>query len=172
MKQPIPDNAPLEIERKFLIAMPDCRALEADPTCRRARIRQTYLRSEDGEERRVRMREEKGCVSYTQTVKTKVTDMTRIERECSLTREEYDALLSEADPERGPLEKIRYCLTYRSQLFEIDVYPFLTDRAILEIELKDERDPIDFPPFLRILREVTGDPDYKNSHLAKGQKAK
>ena len=73
----------------------------------------------------------------------------------------------EADPARRPIRKTRYCLTYDNQYFEIDLYPFWNDRAIVEIELKDENEQIRFPKELRILREVTGDESYKNSNLAK-----
>ena len=38
--------------------------------------------------------------------------------------------------------------------------------AVLEIELTDENDSVDFPPQLRIIREVTDDPSYKNAALA------
>lgn len=53
--------------------------------------------------------------------------------------------------------------------FEIDVYPFWNNQAILEIELSDANAPIDFPPFLNIIREVTGEYDFKNSTLAENQ---
>ena len=32
------------------------------------------------------------------------------------------------------IRKTRYCLTYKNQYFEIDIYPFWNDKAILEIE--------------------------------------
>ena len=73
----------------------------------------------------------------------------------------------EADPSRRPIRKTRYCLTYDSQYFEIDLYPFWDDRAILEIELKEENEQIRFPKEIQILREVTDDESYKNSNLAK-----
>ena len=31
------------------------------------------------------------------------------------------------------IRKTRYCLTYESQYFEIDIYPFWNDKAIVEI---------------------------------------
>lgn len=40
---------------------------------------------------------------------------------------------------RRQIRKDRYCLTYENQYFEIDVYPFWNDKAILEIELSDEK---------------------------------
>jgi CYTH domain-containing protein len=44
----------------------------------------------------------------------------------------------DADPSCRPIRKTRYCLTYKNQYFEIDVYPFWNDKAIIEIEQSDE----------------------------------
>lgn len=158
---------PYEIERKFLIEYPDIRWLEGLPNCRRVEIIQTYLNAPDGEEVRVRQRGENGSYIYFRTTKRKISDIKRVEIERRLSKDEYLRLLMDADTTRRQIRKTRYCLTYRNQYFEIDVYPFWQDRAIAEIELSDENAPIDFPPQLRILKEVTGDENYKNSSLAK-----
>lgn len=52
-------------------------------------------------------------------------------------------------------------------MFEIDVYPFWTDRAIMEIELESEEQEILFPPAVQIITEVTSDKRYTNSSLAR-----
>ena len=158
---------PLEIERKFLIAYPDLRWLESLDNCRKVDIIQTYLLAPEGEELRVRQRGENGSYIYFRTRKQRVSDTVRVEIEERLSQEEYLALLMEADPSRRPIRKTRYCLTYDSQYFEIDLYPFWDDRAILEIELKEENEQIRFPKEIQILREVTDDESYKNSNLAK-----
>lgn len=158
---------PLEIERKFLIAYPDVRWLESLDNCRKVDIIQTYLLAPEGEELRVRQRGENGSYIYFRTRKQRVSDTVRVEIEERLSQEEYLALLMEADPSRRPIRKTRYCLTYDSQYFEIDLYPFWDDRAILEIELKEENEQIRFPKEIQILREVTDDESYKNSNLAK-----
>lgn len=158
---------PLEIERKFLIEYPDIAWLEKLPNCRRVEIVQTYLTSAEGEELRVRRRGEGEHFIYTLTAKRKPVGAKRIEVERRLSRDEYLERLQEADPHRHPIEKTRYCLTYKNQYFEIDIYPFWQDRAIVELELCDERDEIKMPPELKIIREVTEDAAYKNSALAK-----
>ena len=48
-----------------------------------------------------------------------------------------------------------------------DLYPFWEKQAVLEVELRDEDEGFQIPPELRILREVTGDPRYLNSSLAR-----
>lgn len=71
-----------------------------------------------------------------------------------------------ADTSKRQIRKTRYCLTYESQYFEIDIYPFWKDKAIVEIELNDEKTVIVFPDFIKIIKEVTNDESYKNASLA------
>ena len=157
---------PLEIERKFLIEYPDLRWLESQPSCRRVEIIQTYLRAPEGDELRVRQRGENGSYVYYKTLKRRVSDASRIEIEERLSQSEYLRLLMEADPNRKPIRKNRWCLSWENQYFEIDVYPFWNDRAIVEIELADENTPIRLPKQLKVIREVTEDAAYKNAALA------
>ena len=72
-----------------------------------------------------------------------------------------------ADPTKKQIIKTRYCLVYENQYFEIDVYPFWNDKAIMEIELRDENQEITMPNSIRVIKEVTDDDEYKNSSLAK-----
>ena len=42
---------------------------------------------------------------------------------------------------------------YENQYFEIDIYPFWNDKAILEIELSDENTEIKFPKEINVIKE-------------------
>lgn len=158
---------PLEIERKFLIEYPDLKWLESIPNCQRIEIIQTYLRSDKDEEVRVRQRGFDGHYIYFQTTKRNVSNLKRVEIERRLSEKEYLRLLMDADTSRRQIRKDRYCLTYENQYFEIDVYPFWTDKAIAEIELSDADAEIIFPEQIKVLKEVTDDESYKNASLAK-----
>lgn len=158
---------PYEVERKFLIEYPDTDALLALPNCEKVEIIQTYLKSEPGEEVRIRQRGIKGNYIYFETCKKTLSGLKRVEIEKRLTKDEYLERLMMADPSRRPIRKDRYCLTDGSQYFEIDVYPFWSDKAIVEIELSDPDEEIRFPEMLKLIREVTDDINYKNSSLAK-----
>lgn len=158
---------PYEIERKFLIEYPNIIELKKLPNCQRVEIIQTYLNAPEGEESRVRQRGIDGNYIYYQTTKKKVTDLKRVEVERRLSKDEYLRLLMDADPACRPIRKTRYCLTYDNQYFEIDVYPFWQDQAIIEIELSSENAEIRFPKQIKVLKEVTGDDLYKNASLAR-----
>jgi hypothetical protein len=82
-------GAPLEIERKFLIRMPNAEALAAQKGARVWRISQTYLLSPAGLSRRVRKRQEGDEVRYIYTEKLRISPTTAEARERELTEEEY-----------------------------------------------------------------------------------
>lgn len=157
---------PFEIERKFLIQYPDLNWLENIPNCQRIEIIQTYLISKEGEEVRVRQRGMNGNYIYFQKLKKAVSGLKRVEIERRLSKDEYLTLLMDADPTKRQIRKTRYCLTFENQYFEIDVYPFWTDKAIIEIELSDENAEIVFPEQIKVIKEVTEDDAYKNASLA------
>lgn len=153
-----------EIERKFLIEMPGPEVLDMGEM---SEISQTYLLGEPGTTERVRFRRRGSVCEYTHTVKKKLSNMRRLEDERYIGEEEYQHLLKRADPERRSIEKRRYCLEKDGLLWELDVFPFWTDRAILELELSGEEQRFMLPDCFRLIKEVTDDPRYTNAALSK-----
>ena len=104
----------LEIERKFLVELPDLDSLDVR---RRIAITQTYLSSgKNNSQRRVRRIDENGRVKFTYTEKVFLTDVTREENEYEITEREYRDLLGQTDKRFSPVEKVRYCFDYHDQL--------------------------------------------------------
>ncbi len=161
------ENTPFEIERKFLIERPREAELLSVKGAFCDEITQTYLLCEAGISHRVRRRIHEGAVSYTETKKIPVTALRCIEEEREIGKEEYEALLRDADPSLTPIEKKRYVIPFCGRLLEVDIYPFWQRSAILEVELPTEKTAISLPPFLRVIREVSGELAYKNLSLAK-----
>ena len=157
---------PLGIEHRFLIEYPDVAWLESLPNCRRVEISETYLTSSPDEEVRVRQRGADGHYFYYETVNKLVDGLKRGDLERKLTQKEYLKRLAEADPARCPIHKTRYCLVYKGQYLEIDLFPFWPDKALLEVELSDENASVDLPQPLKVIREVTDDDAYSNEALA------
>lgn len=154
-----------EIERKFLIELPTPEVLARCSDV--SDITQTYLVPlTNGTSDRVRRRGREGEWTYTHTVKLRLTDAKRVENESEITEEEYNELLRRADTKRNVIRKTRYCLDYLEQTFEIDVYPFWNDRAVMELELENEAQEIIFPPDIVVVRELTSDRRYTNASLA------
>ena len=157
---------PCEIERKYLIRYPDIRELEALPHCSKVDIVQTYLKSAEGTEIRVRQRGKDGHYIYYRTEKRSLSPEKRIEIERRLTQNEYLRMLMDADPTAHPIRKTRYCLTENNTYYEIDVFPQWVHQAILEVELRSEEDVVRIPDRFQVIREVTAEKAYKNYEMA------
>ena len=157
----------LEIERKLLIVMPDEGELMRQAGARCDEILQTYLLSEAGVTARVRMRRGVRGTVYTATEKRRLSDLTAIEDEREVSEEEYRAMLSRRDPALTPIEQRRYAIPYAGHTLEIDIYPFWKKQAVLEVELPSEDTHLDLPPYIEVIRDVSGDRRYKNVSLAK-----
>ncbi len=157
---------PFEIERKFIIDYPNITWLESQPACQKVEISQSYLRSDDEREVRIRKRTTSGASTYSLTDKRLSHNRKRLETRRRLTDREYQALLDQVDPHLREIRKTRYCLTYEGQYFEADVYPCWNDQAILQIELSHADAEVVLPPQLKVQREVTGDPSYRNAIIA------
>lgn len=156
-----------EIERKYLIRTPDTEKLREMPGCEIWEITQIYLMDgENGQTRRVRKLRVNGEWKYFRTFKQRLSNLSCVEDEGEITAEDYERYCRERDDRRLPILKTRYRVPYRGHVLEFDVYPFWTDRAVLEIELESETEEADIPGDVEIIRDVTGEKAYKNKQLA------
>ena len=160
--------AHLEIERKFLVALNvDFLLLPKEQAV--TNIQQTYLKKIiPNVQRRVRMRTHDGNAMYIFTEKIPQRPGVRIEREEIIGLREYLTLLQERDPRRSIILKDRYSFVWAQQYFQLDNFHSPMPLTLLEIELPHEKTHIELPPFLKIIRDVTEDPRYSNSSIAKG----
>ena len=156
----------LEIERKFLIVMPDIAELSGIAGAEVSEITQTYLLAEPEVADRVRKRSYESKVVYTRTVKKRVSGMSAFEDEKVISEEEYTQLLVNADKSKIPVKKTRCAIPFKGHILEIDIYPFWHKQAVLEIELDSEQDTYCIPDYLKVIREVTGNRAYSNRALS------
>ncbi len=163
--QPAP---PLEIERKWLLRMPDLAMLRAKAE-RVIEMEQVYLKGgAPGVSMRVRKSAEGDKVTYHRNEKRRLTDTVRIEREEEIDEQHYKILLGFADPALRKIQKTRYCVALDGGLIaEIDVFPFWGDRAFCEVELPTVDTPVTLPHWLDVVREVSDDKRYTNLALAR-----
>lgn len=162
------NNLPLEIERKYLIKMPDTQVLKNQSGYKDTEMTQLYLSSDyDGGGVRIRKSVIDGVVSCKKTYKRDITPIKRVEIEDDITPEEFERLSVFRDPEFLPIHKHRHSFEYKGQMVELDIYDFWHDRATVEVELKDEEQAVELPEFLEVIKEVTEDLRYRNRSLAK-----
>jgi CYTH domain-containing protein/thymidylate kinase len=159
---------PIEIEDKFLLE----RFHPGDITVpfQKIGILQTYLNSGHSEiEERVRKREWHGSCSYYHTIKRPFpSGGGRFETEQVISKRDYEMLLLRRDVSSIPIVKERYCFICNYQYFEIDVmYDRYAGRVYLEREKTHLNDVTRLPSFLRIKKDVTGDPTHSMATLAR-----
>jgi adenylate cyclase len=89
----------------------------------------------------------------------------REEREIRLSAEQFDALWPATEGRR--LTKVRYDISWKKWLIEIDVYRGRHDGLIVaEVEFEDEKECQKFVPPDWFAEEVTGKSRYSNVVLA------
>ena len=157
----------LEIERRYLIAMPDVALLCERYGAELSRITQTYLLTPEGySSERVRCRSTARGTVYTHTRKRRLSGASAVEEEETVDEAGYRELLLRADPARLPIEKQRLVLRFQRQCCEIDLYPFWSRIAVLETELSSPDADPPLPDELTVLREITGVRALSNHALA------
>ncbi len=161
------DKASLEIERKFLIEYPDIKVFEREKNYRKIHIEQTYIKNKENNVLgRLRKTTENGQVKYIYTYKKKISKITRREYETFIDKSEYNEMMNFIIQGTHTLIKDRHTFFYNGYTYEIDIYPFWTDKAVMEVELEDENEEFEIPPCVKIIDEVTYDKNYSNSSLA------
>ena len=166
------NNLHKEIERKYLVLIPDNETLASLPKYSKTSIVQTYLSSDNKTtSRRVRKRGSKQLgYKYYYTEKISVAFGEKIEMEIEVDENEYERLLKEAKPNCKPIIKDRYCFYHNGQLFELDIYTMSDKYATLEIELDDINKPVELPDYIDVVKDVTGDKRYSNASLSLSQR--
>lgn len=146
----------IEIERKFLLANDDWRDLASGIV-----YRQGYLSTHPHATVRVRTQGNRGVL----TVKGKSIGLTRLEYEYEIPLNDANALLDELCG-HPLIEKKRYKINHKGFIWEIDEFSGENKGLILaEIELESEEQTFTKPSWVG--KEVSGDPRYYNSNLAR-----
>ncbi len=156
----------IEIERKFIIRMPNISQICSERGYSESNIVQIYLESDKGITHRVRKRAYGDRTEYTETKKIRLDAMSAIEEEREIDGEEFLRLSERIRSGSRPVIKTRHLFFYKDTKVEIDIYPDWERTAIMETELSSREEGIAIPPYIEIISEVTGDAGYSNSALS------
>jgi CYTH domain-containing protein/thymidylate kinase len=153
---------PIVEERKYIVELtgeiPDC--IESD-------ITQTYLVAEPGCEIRLRRRGWQGSFVNVHTTKKRTENNQVLETERQVSNNLYESLLQQADPYRQSIRKHRKSFIWKGQYFELDTYYEPVDHLmILETKGVADQGSVKFPPFIRVIEDITGNKRYYNYNLA------
>lgn len=153
---------PIQEERKYIVELKG-----EVPSPIISDITQTYLVAEPGCEVRLRRRGWDGKYVYVHTTKKRISDREQIETERQINSNLYQSLLQQADPYRQTIHKIRKSFIWKGQYFELDDYKQpIDDLMILETKGITEDEMVKFPPFLHVVKDITGNDDYYNYNIA------
>ena len=145
----------IEIERKFLL-LNNLWKSEAVGV----HYKQAYLNEKGDNTIRVRIEGNQAKL----TIKSKATNISRMEFEYDIPKEDAEKLFLIA--KTPAVEKYRYKIEYAGNIWEVD--EFLGDNeglVIAEIELESENQTFQKPSWIGM--EVSGDKRYTNANLAR-----
>lgn len=160
---------PIDSFQKFLISMPNLRRLEKDFYCNFSKvdITRTYLTSKSNVvERSVIKTGSEGDFAYYYTEKRHFDGYDQIDVERHITKKEYLSILSNDSEIIKEIQKIRYGFVWNNKYYELDVFDFCKDKAILKVQLTDRSDKVEVPSVLNVLMDITNDMSYTNFSLA------
>ena len=166
-----------EIERKWLVHINenDRHSLSNSDKVRLLGIEQVYVKPpSSGEVARVRKTANLATkeIDYVYTCKKAVSSGVNLEVNKIIDDEVYQYFCDlEKLITHDKLIKLRYEFEFKDHKFQLDWF-IEKDFYLLEIEFNDESkldENIDFPVFLQVFREVTGDPSYSNYNIASKQ---
>ena len=155
---------PITEERKYIV-----RVTSNDiPNVIESDIFQTYLVADPDYEVRLRRRRWKGGKTVNvHTTKKRVGTNREIETERQVSNALYESLLAQADPYRHPIHKQRRSFIWKGQYFELDTYhDQLKGLIILETKGITDAEDVNFPPFIQVVKDITGNKSYYNYNLA------
>lgn len=138
------------------------------PESNESEITQTYLVAEPGCEVRLRRREfQGGKVINVHRTKKRISETDVIETERRINNNLYEQMLQQADPYRCTIKKRRQSFIWKGQFFEIDTFlEPVNDLVMMETKGISEQETINFPPFIKVLEDVTGNSKYLNYNIA------
>lgn len=153
-------------KRRFLIEYPDIEALKQMDNVKEVEIFQTYLKCTENEKIQIRKRGFNNDYIYYQ-IKTCIKNNQLIQNEKIISESQYEELLSYSDPSRKQLHRTCFYLIENNQYFQIDIYPFINNKAILKVETSNLNEEIIIPSFVKVIEDVTNNSNYLNSELSK-----
>ena len=154
---------PLEKEHRYKVEV-----IGEIPGAIESDITQTYLVAEPGCEVRVRRRQwSGGKVVNVHRSKKAISDTEEIETSRQVDNNFYEKMLLQADPYRQTIRKRRQSFIWKGQHFEIDTFlEPVSGLVILQSKGVAEQESVKFPPFIKVLEDVTGNIQYCNYNIA------
>ena len=153
---------PIEDERTYIVELTG-----QLPESIESEITQTYLVADPDCEIRLRRRSWSGEVVNVHKTKKRISANEVLETERQVSNALYESLLQQADPYRSTIRKTRRSFIWRGQFFQIDTFHEpVNNLVLLETKGVAEQESVNFPPFIKVIKDVTGNHEYYNYNIA------
>ena len=153
---------PIEDERTYIVELTG-----QLPESIESEITQTYLVADPDCEIRLRRRCWSGEVVNVHKTKKRISPTEVLETERQVSNALYESLLQQADPYRATIRKTRRSFIWRGQFFQIDTFHEpVNNLMLLETKGVAQTESVNFPPFIKVVKDVTGNPEYYNYNIA------
>lgn len=165
------DEKPVEKFYKYLVEVDEdmLSKIKAEQNYTNIHIEQYYLTSSNGIERRIRKRIRNGSELYSYSEAKYLSTNERIKSDKVLSSRQYYDYSPEIDKNLKPINKERYSFIKDSLFYKLDVFDFDTTKGILSAQV-GEGDTVELPSYVKLIKDVTNDTNYKNYYLAQSQK--
>lgn len=166
------DGSPVEKFHKYLIEVDDelLERLKSEANYSTSHIVQHYLTSDNGVERRIRRRDRDGDIMFSYSEANYLATNERIKIDRVLTERQYNDYGNQIDRSLNVTDKMRYAFINNGSFFKLDVFDFDKTKGLLSTETKKDVSEVKLPEYVKVIKDVTGDKNYKNYYLAKYQK--
>ena len=166
------EGTPVQKFNRYLVEVNDevLERFKKEANYSTSHIIQHYLRSDDGYERRIRMRECAGDVMYSYSEANYLSTHERVKVDRVLTERQYNDFSHQIDTDLNVLDKKRYSFIDKGLFFKLEVFDFDTGKGILTVDEPADGRQVEIPEYINVIKDVTGDLSYKNYYLAKSQK--
>lgn len=165
------ESKPVEKFVKYLVEVNDdmINKIKKETNYSCVNISQHYLLAPQGVERRIRKRERNGSILYYLSDARVISTNERIKQDRIISERQYYEYLQEVNPELQAIEKVRHSFIFNNLFFKLDIFDFDKSRGLLSLELPEDG-KVMIPSYVRIIKDVSDNTDYKNYNLAKSRK--
>ncbi len=166
------DGTPVEKFKRYLIEVNDelLEKFASEANYSTSHIIQHYLRPENGHERRIRSRQTGDVVMYSYSDAKYLSTNERIKTDSVLTQRQYNDYLSQVDKNLNVLDKTRYSFIDGDSIYKVEVFDFDKTKGILAVEIPVDGTEVRIPEYIKVIKDVTDDVNFKNYYLASSQR--
>lgn len=165
--------SPVTYYLKYLIKSDENRIVPTLPSyveSQKMTVYETFLLSDQNVSSRLQKRGGEGSFTYAHQTKILDEGIDKPDKYRRKSRQissrEYLQLISQRDPMRKTIKKVRQCFAWSSHYYMLDTF-MNVKKGVCTLRIETETPEIEIPPFVQVIRDVKDDPGYSTEKLAK-----